>query len=151
MHDTEGETIEDVRRQRDELGIQLGIQLAALRERLRLAMDAVGVLRGIAADCSARATYARGFEDGQAAEKTRADEMEAVAERWEDRYYKMCSEVNAAEARTDALGIQLAAAQERLRLAMAVVDAARYGHPSIALRTALAAFDAVPGDTLDRP
>jgi hypothetical protein len=38
MHDTEGETIDDVRRQRDQLGIQLGIQLAALRERLRLAM-----------------------------------------------------------------------------------------------------------------
>lgn len=48
MHDTEGETIDDVRRQRDELGIQL----AALRERLRLAMDAVGALRDIAEhDC----------------------------------------------------------------------------------------------------
>jgi hypothetical protein len=41
MHDTEGETIEDVRRQRDELGIQL----AALRERLRLAMDVVDASR----------------------------------------------------------------------------------------------------------
>jgi hypothetical protein len=74
--------------------------------------------------------------------------MEAVAERWEDRYYKMCSEVNAAEARTDELGIQLAALRERLRLAMAVVDAARYGHPSLAVRTALGALDAVPGDAL---
>jgi hypothetical protein len=41
MHDTEGETIEDVRRQRDELGIQL----AALRERLRLAMVVVDEAR----------------------------------------------------------------------------------------------------------
>jgi hypothetical protein len=41
MHDTEGETIEDVRRQRDEIGIQL----AALRERLRLAMDAARKLK----------------------------------------------------------------------------------------------------------
>jgi hypothetical protein len=41
MHDTEGETIEDVRRQRDELGIQL----AALRERLGLAMAVVEASR----------------------------------------------------------------------------------------------------------
>jgi len=41
MHDTEGETIDDVRRQRDELGIQL----AALRERLRLAMAVVEEVR----------------------------------------------------------------------------------------------------------
>jgi hypothetical protein len=41
MHDTEGETIDDVRRQRDELGIQL----AALRERLRLAMAVVDKFR----------------------------------------------------------------------------------------------------------
>jgi hypothetical protein len=41
MHDTEGETIEDVRRQRDEVGIQL----AALRERLRLAMAVVDEAR----------------------------------------------------------------------------------------------------------
>jgi hypothetical protein len=41
MHDTEGETIDDVRRQRDEMGIQL----AALRERLRLAMAVVEAAR----------------------------------------------------------------------------------------------------------
>jgi len=41
MHDTEGETIDDVRRQLDELGIQL----AACQERLRLAMDAVRKLK----------------------------------------------------------------------------------------------------------
>jgi hypothetical protein len=101
MHDTEGETIDDVRRQRDEA----------------------------------------------------IDEMEAVAERWEDRYCKMCIEVNAAEARTDALGIQLAALRERLRLAMAVVEASRAyrDEDEVYLDRALAAFDAVPGDTLERP
>lgn len=41
MHDTEGETIDDVRRQRDELGIQL----AACQERLRLAMAVVDAAR----------------------------------------------------------------------------------------------------------
>jgi hypothetical protein len=51
-------------------------------------------------------------------------------------------------AERDALGIQLAALRERLRLAMAVVEAARYGHPSLAVRTALAALDTVPGDEL---
>jgi hypothetical protein len=71
---------------------------------------------GIAADYSARATYARGYEDGSK--------------------------------HVDEVGIQLAALRERLRLAMVVVDAARYGHPSLAVRTALAALDAVPGDVL---
>jgi hypothetical protein len=145
MHDTEGETIEDVRRQRDELGIQL----AALRERLRLAMSG---------------SDAKALVD-------RADEMEALAERWEDRY---CSQTiradeallerDAAIAAQDALGIQLAALRERLRLAMVVIDKVRFhrtcrcGH--IACNRcrddrfsadALAALDAVPGDTLERP
>jgi hypothetical protein len=97
-----------------------------------------------------------------------ADEMAALAERWEDRYCKMCIEVNAAEARTDALGIQLAAQGERLRLAMAVADAARDvlnevlaaiddddGHdepwftcPRDALQDAMLALDRIPGDAL---
>ena len=47
MHDTEGETIDDVRRQRDELGIQL----AALRERLRLAMAVVEAARRFVLGC----------------------------------------------------------------------------------------------------
>jgi hypothetical protein len=47
MHDTEGETIDDVRRQRDEVGIQLGVQLAALRERLGLAMAVADAARGV--------------------------------------------------------------------------------------------------------
>jgi hypothetical protein len=62
-------------------------------------------------------------------------------------------------AERDALGIQLAAQGERLRLAMAVVDAARaldVLDPLVALSEekmdlfadALAALDAVPGDAL---
>jgi hypothetical protein len=61
---------------------------------------------------------------------------------------------DAAERSRDELGIQLAACQERLRLAMAVVDAARVylGDPSVEARWRLvgciAALDAVPGDAL---
>jgi predicted transcriptional regulator len=54
----------------------------------------------------------------------------------------------------DELGIQLAALRERLGLAMAVVDAARIAASAVelpAIDRALAAFDAVPGDTLERP
>ena len=61
-------------------------------------------------------------------------------------------------AERDALGIQFAAQSERLRLAMAVVDAAGdviTGNPRVrtdvaleGLRRALAALDAVPGDVL---
>jgi hypothetical protein len=70
----------------------------------------------------------------------------------------MCEAKDAARAR-DELGIQLAAQSERLRLAMAVVDAARdvssvwidgyVGPAAMAyVREALAALDAVPGDVL---
>jgi hypothetical protein len=53
----------------------------------------------------------------------------------------------------DELGIQLAACQERLRLALAVVEAARdcwttWGRQKV--ESALAALDAVPGDALSR-
>lgn len=67
-----------------------------------------------------------------------------------------------AEAAQDALGIQLAAQSERLRLALAVVDAARHltnmvdrvlgpcdlGGSRVTVENALAALDAVPGDAL---
>ena len=51
-----------------------------------------------------------------------------------------------AEAREWALGVQVVAQAQRLRLAEAVVDEARYGQPTLAMRQALAAWDAVPGD-----
>lgn len=72
---------------------------------------------GTAADYSARATYQRGYDAG----------------------------VASVEAREWALGVQVVAQQERLRLAEAIVDVARYGQPTLAMRQALAAWDAVPG------
>ena len=67
-----------------------------------------------------------------------------------------------AEKARDEVGIQLAACQERLRLAMAVVEAARWVRnyyrdglgmpgPMGHLGQALAALDAVPGDALATP
>ena len=51
-----------------------------------------------------------------------------------------------AEAREWALGVQVVAQAARLKLAEAVVDEARYGQPTLAMRQVLAAWDAVPGD-----
>ena len=72
---------------------------------------------GTAADYSARATYQRGYDAG----------------------------VASVEAREWALGVQVVAQAQRLRLAQAVVDEARYGQPTLAMRQALAAWDTVPG------
>ena len=59
---------------------------------------------------------------------------------------ELIAAVTAAEAREWALGVQVVAQAQRLRLAEAVVDEARYGQPTLAMRQALAAWDAVPGD-----
>ena len=72
---------------------------------------------GTAADYSARATYQRGYDAG----------------------------VASVEAREWALGVQVVAQAQRLRLAEAVVDEARYGQPTLAMRQTLAAWDTVPG------
>ena len=72
---------------------------------------------GTAADYSARATYQRGYDAG----------------------------VASVEAREWALGVQVVAQAQRLRLAQAVVDEARYGQPTLAMRQALAAWNAVSG------
>jgi len=72
---------------------------------------------GTAADYSARATYQRGYDAG----------------------------VASVEAREWALGVQVVAQAQRLRLAEAVVGEARYGQPTLAMRRVLAAWDAVPG------
>jgi hypothetical protein len=52
---------------------------------------------------------------------------------------------DAAEAREWALGVQVVAQAARLKLAEAVVDEARYGQPTLAMRAALDAWDTVPG------
>jgi len=49
------------------------------------------------------------------------------------------------EAEVWALGVQVVAQRERLRLAEVIVDGARYGQPTLAMRLALAAWDNVPG------
>ena len=58
---------------------------------------------------------------------------------------ELIAAVTAAEAREWALGVQVVAQAQRLRLAEAVVDEARYGQPTLAMRQALAAWDTVPG------
>ena len=83
--------------------------------------------------------------------------LAARAEKAEERVRELdrgISEVECtlvlAERSRDALGIQLAAQGERLRLAMAVVDAARRLDGPGTYR-ALDALDAVPGDALPHP
>jgi hypothetical protein len=49
------------------------------------------------------------------------------------------------EAEVWALGVQVVAQKARLRLAEVIVDGARYGQPTLAMRLALAAWDNVPG------
>jgi hypothetical protein len=123
VHNTEGETIEDVRRQRDEA-------IARAEE-----AEAFASVRG-----------------GEWCAKNRAEGRGGCgACAW------CCQQANQSR---DELGIQLAALRERLRLAMAVVDAARrvagagiYGAMWAMvddLKPALAAFDAVPCDTLEK-
>lgn len=69
----------------------------------------------------------------------------AAVDRQQDREYAAEARALDAEAREWALGVQVVAQAARLRLAEAVVDVARYGQPTLAMRLALAAWDAVPG------
>lgn len=68
-----------------------------------------------------------------------------------DKWHAMHDEISKAEAREWALGVQVAAQAHRLRLAEAVVGAARGvikgADPAYGLMDALAAYDAVPGDS----
>ena len=95
--------------------------------KIKSALDAAGT----AADYSARATYQRGYDAGVASAASDRDAAIARAD--------------AAEAREWALGVQVVAQAQRLKLAEAVVDEARYGQPTLAMRRVLAAYDAVPG------
>ncbi len=58
---------------------------------------------------------------------------------------KAIKQVATLESEVWALGVQVVAQKERLRLAEAVVGVARYGNPTLAMRLALAAWDTVPG------
>jgi len=94
----------------------------------------------------------------------RAEKAEEEKTKWWMQACRQLADVAEATAKRDELGIQLAACQERLRLAMAVVDAARgliktldrllpYAigetrNDEAHIRRAIAALDAVPGDVL---
>ena len=99
---------------------------------------------GLAADYSARATYARGWEDGRKSDVLAID---------------LATDLAAAIRQRDEVGIQYDAAQAMIARLMPVVDAARVvaDHagpkpaPGLApLRTAIRALDTVPGDVLAR-
>jgi hypothetical protein len=117
--------------------------------KIKSALDAAGT----AADYSARATYQRGYDAG--VESLTSDRDAAIAraiaaEARESETMRgldvAIARADAAEAREWVLGVQVVAQAQRLRLADAVVDEARYGQPTLAMRQALAAWDAVPGD-----
>jgi len=103
-------------------------------------------------DCESCAAVVEAYRADLAAEKARADD--ALRER--DAFDARCGVLSM---HVDEVGIQLAAAQERLRLAMACVDCVRGAlvrddgiwttTMRIAAIRALDALDAVPGDVLD--
>lgn len=137
------------------------------------ALDAAGT----AADYSARATYQRGYDAGVASVEARANAAEELAElyrrmgspsqadlaevaRERDRHasktVKLESRAEAAEAREWALGVQVVAQAQRLKLAEAVCDALKRAEARAAQNldgfpdyydavAALAAWDTVPG------
>jgi hypothetical protein len=97
--------------------------------------------------------------DGSIARAEKAEAEAAFDRQWAMKMAKAMtateSAKNAAERSRDELGIQLAAQSERLRLAMAVVQAVRSLPPYRAnmsdlaqVRGKIAALDAVPGDAL---
>jgi hypothetical protein len=194
MHDTEGETIESVRRERDDLSRTVAAMAGALAD-IADSEDEFGE-PSTAAWMSARAREVLSRRD-VAAERARWVSVETkekmrqtwlarindlnlneklviIAERdaaiaraekaecWIEDYKadhravvggqcagdeRHCSCVPHLRNELNELGIQLEALRERMRLAMAVVDAARWvGRPMVHLEQAIDAFDTVPGD-----
>jgi hypothetical protein len=194
MHDTEGETIEDVRRQRDE-AIARADEMEAVAERWedRYCIQTIRAdeLSRMVAACVEHIDVVERIlgdhEEEGGVFIPRADLPKRFSHRDGDylavthtvsagTYAKRVDERDAAIRERDELGIQLAALRERLRLAMDVVrklkafrdgitfkvdeDRGVHSLRSIAVdlerlwdesANALAAFDAVPGDTLERP
>lgn len=105
---------------------------------------------GLAADYSARATYARGWEDG----------VRSVIDVDKAQWFK--TNTDAIKAERDEVGIQLAAAQAVIARMRPVVEMARFAVASVGafagatetvwaldrLNDALRALDTVPGDAL---
>lgn len=136
MHDTEGETIEDVRRQRDEA-------IAWIED---YKADHLAVVGGQCAGDERHCSCVPHLRNALDEARAEVSDLLAGADAVQFMLTQACRE-------RDALGIQLAALRERLRLAMAVVDAARRipRLPMAGLTDALAALDEVPGDALERP
>lgn len=110
-------------------------------DKIKSALDAAGT----AADYSARATYQRGYDAGVESREWMRERLTTTIDRLSAACDAADARADAAEAREWALGVQVVAQQERLKLATAIVDVARYGQPTLAMRLALAAWDAVPG------
>jgi hypothetical protein len=159
MHDTEGETIEDVRRQRDEA-------IAWIED---YKADHLAIVGGQCAGDERHCSCVPHLRNALDEARAEVSDLLAGADAVQFMLTQACRE-------RDALGIQLAALRERLRLAMDAtrklkafrdgitfkVDEDRGVHSlrSIAVdlerlwdesADALAALDAVPGDTLERP
>jgi hypothetical protein len=143
MHDTEGETIESVKRERDELSRMV----AACVEHIDVVERILGDHEEEGGVFIPRADLPKRFShrDGDYLAVTHTVSAGTYAKRVDER--------DAAIRERDELGIQLEALRERMRLAMAVVEMARrinsqdyYRDPYQDLQDALAAFDAVPGD-----
>ena len=109
-------------------------------DKIKSALDAAGT----AADYSARATYQRGYDAGVKASPAKNGPSEESLS-FATVLNAEAARADAAEAREWALGVQVVAQAQRLKLAEAVVDEARYGQPTLAMRQALAAWDTVPG------
>jgi hypothetical protein len=147
MHDTEGETIESVKRERDELSrtVAACVEHIDVVERILGDHEEEGGVFIPRADLPKRFSH----RDGDYLAVTHTVSAGTYAKRVDER--------DAAIRERDELGIQLEALRERMRLAMAVVEAARrlaaVGFDSARwqtidtkLKPALDAFDAVPGD-----
>jgi hypothetical protein len=165
MHDTEGETIEDVRRQRDAALARAEKAEADLRKAdadraaawddaraaLARAEKAEAELKWVNGERTTLLCLCNEMSPDDAPDVVSREMAYDAVDQMQDRLY-------AAVGARDELGIQLASLRERLRLAMVVVDEARktanenWRVIDVAiLAIKLAALDAVPGDKLERP
>jgi len=169
MHDTEGETIDDVKRERDEWKARAGTEReahTATLERMmkvatwhadaererdelsRIVVEMSEILREITEAYDLRTAR----DNNSHADLTIIRARRILSHRDGDylavthtvsagTYAKRVDERDAAERSRDELGIQLEALRERMQLAMAVVEAAR--------RLAAVGFDSARWQTID--
>jgi len=156
MHDTEGETIESVKRERDELGRMV----AACVEHIDVVERILGDHEEEGGVFIPRADLPKRFSRPDvAAERGRWVTLEACDARHLSHrdslmrdMDRVAADIRTARAERDELGIQLEALRERMRLAMAVVHAARFAcRPMAYLEQTIGAFYTVPGDEEEKP